>query len=80
MAWVSATIGAIAGLVLMVMAAGFGGWPLWLVVLLYPIVSAVIATCVLALLYWRSTAASPVESRQASKPSKTPAILRPNVP
>lgn len=79
MAWVSATIGAIAGLLPAVLDSVPGGWPLWLVILLYPFAAVMIAAGVLALLYWRSTAASPADSDQPRQPSKTPRSLHPDV-
>lgn len=79
MAWVSATFGAIAALLLAVLAFVLGDWPLWLVILLSPFAAVMIAAGVLALLYWRSTAASPVDSHQPRQPSKTPRSLHPDV-
>ncbi|KIC14750.1 hypothetical protein [Leisingera sp. ANG-Vp] len=55
MAWVSAVSGALGGLVLAVAAGIFGGWPVWLILLLYPFTAAALMLIVLAFLYWRQS-------------------------
>ncbi len=54
MAWFSALFGVLGGLVLAVAAGAAGGWPVWLIVLLYPFAAAFLMLGMLALQLWRS--------------------------
>lgn len=54
MAWISALFGAVGGLVLAVAASMIGGWPVWLVLLLYPVAAVVLMLGMLAFQLWRS--------------------------
>ncbi|MEX0305434.1 MAG: hypothetical protein AB3N24_23690 [Leisingera sp.] len=55
MAWVSAAVGALGGLALAIAVGVFGGWPLWLILLLYPVTAVLLMLIVLAVLFWRSS-------------------------
>lgn len=79
MAWVSAALGAVSGLILAIFACYLGNWPVWLAVVLYPFVAALIAMCILALLYWRSTASETPDSALSHNPDKPLHRLRPDV-
>ncbi|UWQ78924.1 hypothetical protein K3725_16685 [Leisingera sp. S132] len=54
MAWFSALFGVLGGLVLAVAAGTAGGWPVWLIVLVYPFAAAFLMLGMLALQLWRS--------------------------
>ncbi|MBY6057624.1 hypothetical protein [Leisingera daeponensis] len=52
MAWISAIFGAFGGLVLAIAASVIGGWPVWLVMLLYPVAAVVLMLGMLAFQLW----------------------------
>ncbi|MEW2914281.1 hypothetical protein [Leisingera sp. JC11] len=54
MAWISALFGALGSLVLAIAAIMIGAWPVWLVVLLYPVAAVVLMLGMLAFQLWRS--------------------------
>lgn len=54
-AWFSALFGALGGLVLAVAAGAAGGWPVWLIVLVYPFAAAFLMLGMLAWQLWRSS-------------------------
>lgn len=68
MAWVSSVIGAAAALGLMLAAVLLAGWPVWLAVLLYPLLAALLAFAMIASLSWRNRRSSAKASQRPDKP------------
>jgi len=76
MAWVSAVIGALGGLVLALAAGFLGGWPVWLILLLYPAAAALLMLVSLAWLFWRSTRPEHAEKNPGGKNSTASGMPR----
>ena len=76
MAWVSAVSGALGGLVLAVAAGLLGGWPFWLLLLLYPIAAVLLMLITLAVLFWRSRRPECAEKLSGGKNSSASGLHR----
>lgn len=53
MAWVSFTVGAILAIVMGILAYSFLALPVWIILLIYPVMGTVVALAVLIILYLR---------------------------
>ncbi|NRB20650.1 MAG: hypothetical protein HRU33_24740 [Rhodobacteraceae bacterium] len=54
MAWVSFAVGAVIAMVMVLLAYCILALPLWMIVLIYPVIGTVVALTVLMILYLRS--------------------------